>query len=161
MQAYGLSRSIIPGGALSTLLQSGIKTIPPSQPKSAVSGIKGNFCGNYYRFYTKMVLEFLVLENVTLNSTTTAKLIQNKSFDLSKVTLINSAKGSNTTVGNVFLLPDGKLKTIQNTTLKGSGGTPIILPVGTQKIQEKPVSRKFSKCTVSNYCFLITNSDNV
>lgn len=43
MQAYGLNRSIIPGGNLSTLLQGGIKTIPPSQPKGSVSGIKGIF----------------------------------------------------------------------------------------------------------------------
>lgn len=43
MQAYGLNRSLNPAGTLSTLLQGGIKTIPPSQPKSSVSGIKGKF----------------------------------------------------------------------------------------------------------------------
>lgn len=36
-----MNRSIIPGGSLSTLLQGGIKTIPPSQPKPTVPGIKG------------------------------------------------------------------------------------------------------------------------
>lgn len=44
MQAYNLGRNLIPGGQLSTLLQSGIKTIPPAvQPKhgSTSSTIKG------------------------------------------------------------------------------------------------------------------------
>lgn len=80
---------------------------------------------------------FLVLENVTLNNSTTAKLIQKNNSDLSK-TIFNASKS-----GNVFLLPDGKLKTLQGPSVKGTGGTPIILPLGVQKNQLKPVSSKF------------------
>ncbi|XP_018566282.1 KAT8 regulatory NSL complex subunit 3 isoform X2 [Anoplophora glabripennis] len=116
MQAYGFNRSVTQNSSLSTLLQGGIKTIPPSQPKPSPSGIK-------------------VLENVTLNSSTTAKLISNngRTIDLSKITVINSVKGSNTAVGNVLLLPDGKLKTVHSSSTKGSGGAPILLPLSPQR----------------------------
>ncbi|KAG5886123.1 hypothetical protein JTB14_021346 [Gonioctena quinquepunctata] len=126
MQAYGLSRSVMQGNTsnLSTLLQGGIKTIPPSQPKSSSSGIK-------------------VLENVTLNSSTTAKLIQNRTIDLSKITLINSVKGAPQSMNNVLLLPDGKLKTIHGSTVKGTGGTPILLPLSPQKGPSKPIRTRF------------------
>lgn len=51
MQAYGMNRSVIPGGNLSTLLQGGIKTIPPSQPKSSpASSIKGMFENRIFVF---------------------------------------------------------------------------------------------------------------
>ncbi|KAJ8931429.1 hypothetical protein NQ314_015668 [Rhamnusium bicolor] len=125
MQAYGFNRSVMQGSNLSTLLQGGIKTIPPSQPKPSTSGIK-------------------VLENVTLNSSTTAKLISNsgRTIDLSKITVINSVKGGNTAVGNVLLLPDGKLKTV-HTSIKGNGGTPILLPLSPQRGAVKPNRGKY------------------
>lgn len=96
----------------------------------------------------------LVLENVTLNSGTTAKLISNngRTIDLSKITVINSVKGSNTAVGNVLLLPDGKLKTVHSST-KGNGGAPILLPLSPQRGVTK-VNSKF----VLTYCR--TRSDN-
>ncbi|XP_074028947.1 reduction in Cnn dots 1 isoform X2 [Leptinotarsa decemlineata] len=126
MQAYGLNRSVLQGNTsnLSTLLQGGIKTIPPSQPKPSSSGIK-------------------VLENVTLNSSTTAKLIQNRTIDLSKITLINSVKGAHPSMNNVLLLPDGKLKNLPGSTVKGTGGTPILLPLSPQRGPPKPNRTKF------------------
>lgn len=58
----------------------------------------------------------LVLENVTLSTGNSAKLVSSsgKTLDLSKITVFNSinpvkAGGG---LGNVLLLPDGKLKTI-------------------------------------------------
>ncbi|CAH1154973.1 unnamed protein product [Phaedon cochleariae] len=120
MQAYGMNRAIVPphSSSLSTLLQGGIKTIPPSQPKSSSSGIK-------------------VLENVTLNSSSTAKLFHNRTIDLSKITLINSVKGTSGSMNNVLLLPDGKLKSMHGSTVKGTGGTPILLPLSPQKAPPK------------------------
>ncbi|CAH0559591.1 unnamed protein product [Brassicogethes aeneus] len=111
LQAYGFNRSMMAGGPMSTLLQGGIKTLPPSQSKA--SGIK-------------------VLENVTLNSSATAKLISNtgRTIDLSKITVINPSNqgkcGNN--MGNVILLPDGKIKAVHGSTIKGTGNTPILLP---------------------------------
>lgn len=63
---------------------------------------------------------------------------------LPKVALVNATKRGNTNIGNVFLLPDGTLKTIHGTSVKGTGGTPIILPLSSQKSPAKPVSRKLS-----------------
>ncbi|KAJ8914984.1 hypothetical protein NQ315_002508 [Exocentrus adspersus] len=76
----------------------------------------------------------LVLENVTLNSSATAKLISNngRTLDLSKITVINSVKGSNATLGNVLLLPDGKLKTVPNPPMNGNSGT-VLLPLSPQR----------------------------
>ncbi|XP_019768295.2 KAT8 regulatory NSL complex subunit 3 isoform X2 [Dendroctonus ponderosae] len=104
-------RNLIPGGQLSTLLQGGIKTIPPAvQPKhgSTSSTIK-------------------VLENVQLSSQASAKLISNsnsRTIDLSKIGL------GQRTSGSIMILPDGKLKTVATSRavpMKTSTGSPIIV----------------------------------
>ncbi|XP_060526642.1 KAT8 regulatory NSL complex subunit 3 isoform X3 [Cylas formicarius] len=106
LQAYSLTKNVAPGGQLSTLLQGGIKTIPPKQ----ASPIR-------------------VLENVQLSSQATAKLMGSgvgRPIDITKLTLASSSGGS------VVLLPDGKMKTIHarvpQASQKGKAGTPIVLP---------------------------------
>ncbi|CAH2009974.1 unnamed protein product [Acanthoscelides obtectus] len=124
LQAYTLNRTASQGGSrLSNLLQGGIKTLPPKQP----SGIK-------------------VLENVSLNSSTAAKMMQNRTLDMSKMSVVNTSTTSTAktgtasgNIGNVLLLPDGKLKTVSGGTVKGAtatpsvGGTPVILPFNPQR----------------------------
>ncbi|XP_050506248.1 KAT8 regulatory NSL complex subunit 3 isoform X3 [Diabrotica virgifera virgifera] len=105
-QGFSTGRNVVQGNSsVTNLLQGGIKTICPS-PTPSNLGIK-------------------VLENVTLNCTG-GKLYPNRTIDLSKLTLLNSTKSANTSVSNVLLLPDGKIKTIGN-TIKGTGGTPILV----------------------------------
>ncbi|CAH1099657.1 unnamed protein product [Psylliodes chrysocephalus] len=114
MHAFGINRNVIQGNtSVTNLLQGGIKTIPPTLPKASTSGIK-------------------VLENVTLNSSASGKLIPNRTIDLSKITLINPSKTPSTSVSNVLLLPDGKIKTI-GSTIKGTGNNPLLLPYSPQK----------------------------
>nr|CAH7718442.1 unnamed protein product [Callosobruchus chinensis] len=122
LQTYALNRTVSQGGSrLSSLLQGGIKTLPP---KPSSSGIK-------------------VLENVRLNSSTTAKMLQNRTIDVSKISMINPSpvKGgaSGTNIGNVLLLPDGKLKTVSGGTnaTPPVKGTPIILPISPQRGSSK------------------------
>lgn len=58
----------------------------------------------------------LVLENVTLNTGNSTKLISasGRSIDLSKITVLNSiaAVSKTSSSGNVLLMPDGKIKTV-------------------------------------------------
>lgn len=63
-----------------------------------------------------MYISHSVLDNVTLNTATSAKFISSsgRSIDLSKITVLNplsSVKGSSSS-GNVLLMPDGKLKNV-------------------------------------------------
>lgn len=75
----------------------------------------------------------LVLENLTLNPSSSAKLVSSttgRSIDLSKITVLNSLNRTKTSagsVGNVILMPDGKIKPI-TTTMK-SGSNPVLLPM--------------------------------
>lgn len=137
MQAYNLGRNVMPAGQLSSLLQGGIKTIPPVQQQKSTgptsTTIKSKltlfFFSKYYTFKGKKpkmftVFSCAVLENVQLTSQATAKLISNttgRTIDLSKIGL-----GQRSSSGNVVLMPDGKIKPI---TLKTNGGTPIVLSV--------------------------------
>ncbi|XP_057662816.1 uncharacterized protein LOC130897886 isoform X6 [Diorhabda carinulata] len=124
-QAFAMNRNLVHGNTnISNLLQGGIKTIPPTIPKASTSGIK-------------------VLENVTINSNITSKLIPNRSIDLSKITLVNS-KTPSTSISNVLLLPDGKIKTI-GANMKGTGSTPIMLPISQQKNVTKPTTLSGAK----------------
>ncbi|XP_045460459.1 KAT8 regulatory NSL complex subunit 3 isoform X3 [Harmonia axyridis] len=91
MQAYGMARhNIVSGSRLSTLLRGGIKTIPPTQPKTSSPSIK-------------------ILENVTFSAGSN-KLISNTIGKT--VTVLNSGSGMKSTGANVILMPDGKIKTI-------------------------------------------------
>ncbi|KAL3279731.1 hypothetical protein HHI36_017240 [Cryptolaemus montrouzieri] len=91
MQAYGMAKhNLASSSRLSSLLQGGIKTIPPSQPKNPSSTIR-------------------VLENVTLTPSN-PKILQNTGGKT--LTLINSSSGMKQTGENVVILPDGKIKTI-------------------------------------------------
>ncbi|XP_045460461.1 KAT8 regulatory NSL complex subunit 3 isoform X4 [Harmonia axyridis] len=97
MQAYGMARhNIVSGSRLSTLLRGGIKTIPPTQPKTSSPSIKSP--PNYS-----------VLENVTFSAGSN-KLISNTIGKT--VTVLNSGSGMKSTGANVILMPDGKIKTI-------------------------------------------------
>ncbi|XP_060526641.1 KAT8 regulatory NSL complex subunit 3 isoform X2 [Cylas formicarius] len=120
LQAYSLTKNVAPGGQLSTLLQGGIKTIPPKQ----ASPIR-------------------VLENVQLSSQATAKLMGSgvgRPIDITKLTLASSSGGS------VVLLPDGKMKTIHarvpQASQKGKAGTPIVLPPIGAGMKRRYVSAK-------------------
>ncbi|XP_050303527.1 KAT8 regulatory NSL complex subunit 3 isoform X6 [Anthonomus grandis grandis] len=116
MQAYHLGRNVMPGGQLSTLLQGGIKTIPPvHNSKTSSPQIK-------------------VLENVTLTSQATAKLITTtpagRSIDFSKLNLGQTTTTSTGGSNVVLQLPEGKLKSLtpsRSITMKTSAGTPIVL----------------------------------
>lgn len=130
MQAYNLTRNVMPGGQLSTLLQGGIKTIPPVQQKQPT---------------TSSPSTIKVLENVQLSTQATAKLITNTSgriIDLSKIGIA----GQRSTGSNVVLLPDGKIKTVtpsKPVPMKGAIATPMVLsrtqgqPKGTKYITSK------------------------
>ncbi|XP_050303528.1 KAT8 regulatory NSL complex subunit 3 isoform X7 [Anthonomus grandis grandis] len=109
-------RNVMPGGQLSTLLQGGIKTIPPvHNSKTSSPQIK-------------------VLENVTLTSQATAKLITTtpagRSIDFSKLNLGQTTTTSTGGSNVVLQLPEGKLKSLtpsRSITMKTSAGTPIVL----------------------------------
>ncbi|XP_049820569.1 KAT8 regulatory NSL complex subunit 3 isoform X3 [Aethina tumida] len=126
-QVYGMNRNVMVGGQLSTLLQGGIKSIQSTKTKPA-TGIK-------------------VLENVTLNSSTTAKLISNsgRTIDLSKITVINSrseiastSSGLKTTpMSNVILMPDGTLKTVHSASAVKGVATASMTLTSTSTIVSK------------------------
>ncbi|KAF2880713.1 hypothetical protein ILUMI_25455 [Ignelater luminosus] len=102
------------GSTLSNLLQSGCRPSITLSQNAKHTGIK-------------------VLENLTLNTNSTAKLISSttgRSIDLSKITVLNSVNTTKagTPVGNVVLMPDGKLKPF-GSTVKGTGSTPLLLPM--------------------------------
>ncbi|KAL1508927.1 hypothetical protein ABEB36_003746 [Hypothenemus hampei] len=137
MQAYNLGRNVQPDGQLSTLLQSGIKTIPPIQQKTSGSPT------------------IKVLENVQLTSQATAKLISNssgRSIDLSKIALGQRA------TGNVMLLPDGKIKTlpsIKPITVKTSTGTPIVLSMSKgQPRKTKFITKRLDGTPIKKQTFM-------
>lgn len=71
-----------------------------------------------------MSFSFAVLENVTVNTGASAKLISSsgKTIDLSKITVLNSINSTKpgTSLTNVVLMPDGKLKTV-GPAVKSSG----------------------------------------
>ncbi|XP_044762130.1 KAT8 regulatory NSL complex subunit 3 isoform X2 [Coccinella septempunctata] len=91
MQAYGMARhNIVSGSRLSTLLRGGIKTIPPTQPKTSSPAIK-------------------ILENVTF-APGASKIMSNAIGKT--VTVLNSSGGVKHSGANVILMPDGKIKTI-------------------------------------------------
>ncbi|XP_044762131.1 KAT8 regulatory NSL complex subunit 3 isoform X3 [Coccinella septempunctata] len=97
MQAYGMARhNIVSGSRLSTLLRGGIKTIPPTQPKTSSPAIKSP--PNYS-----------VLENVTF-APGASKIMSNAIGKT--VTVLNSSGGVKHSGANVILMPDGKIKTI-------------------------------------------------
>ncbi|KAF5299480.1 hypothetical protein FQR65_LT01061 [Abscondita terminalis] len=120
MHAMGLNRSSVltSGTALANLLQNGCKSNIPIPPSS------------------KQNCSIKVLENVTLNPGSNAKLISgpgNRSIDLSKLSLLSS---NNSKSGPVVLLPDGKLKSL-GSTVKGTGNTPILLPMSKNKLSNQ------------------------
>lgn len=97
------------------------------------NGCKGNVS---IPSHTKQNCSIKVLENVTLNSGTSAKLLSNssnRSIDLSKLSLISS---NNSKSAPVVLMPDGKLKSF-GSTVKGTGNTPILLPMSKSKLSNQ------------------------
>ncbi|XP_031339023.1 zinc finger protein jing homolog isoform X1 [Photinus pyralis] len=106
MRAMGLNRSVLTSGTLAHLLQNGGKgnMTAPQPTQTTSSSIK-------------------VLENVTLTTNATAKLIAgtNRSFS------------SNSKSSPVMIMPDGKLKSFGN-SVRGTGSTPIVLPMTNKKL---------------------------
>lgn len=72
----------------------------------------------------------VVLENITVNPAQNMKLVSGNSgrpFDLSKITVLNPVNTPKVSgsLGNVVLMPDGKIKAISTTSK--TPGTDIIL----------------------------------
>lgn len=87
--------------------------------KQGTTGIKGKLICTFSHlvFYNNFLS---VLENVTLNTGNSAKLVSSsgRSIDLSKITVLNSLGPvkSSSSSGNVLLMPDGKIKAVGKIT---------------------------------------------
>lgn len=102
-----------------------------------------------------------MLENVTLNTGQSAKLVSSsgRTIDLSKITVLNPVnppKPGGGSVGNVLLMPDGKLKTI-GSSLKGTGTVNTIITSPSKASTSTQISTNTSNSRkYFNYILLIT-----